>query len=327
MTISEQKLPKNDYIWPYRGTKLIPKAELKPFLKRNNINGVIHLGLHLFLIFLSGLLIFNLQNSYLVIIPMVIHGIFIAFLYAGLHECIHKTAFKNKKLNEIIGYAIGFILLRSFLNARYRHMAHHTFTQHPTKDPDKVNFPNSYFDYFKHVTSFTIWIRIIDNLFRHSFGKINESEKQYVPSSEIRSLIRESRYMMLGYIMILIFSIFFNTYFFLFYWFVPRILGEPFLRLVRMVEHTGKDETPDMIQNTRTSFPSLFLKFLYWNMPFHVEHHLYANVPFYRLPKFHKLIKPHTNKKEPSILKVHYEILKQIKINKKSKDKTSLLEF
>ena len=89
--------------------------------------------------------------------------------------------------------------------------------------------------------------------------------------------------------------------FFLIYWLIPRILGEPFLRLVRMVEHTGKDETADMIHNTRTSFPSVFLKFLYWNMPYHIEHHLYSSVPFYNLPKFHKLIKNVCEKNERGV--------------------------
>ena len=62
-------------------------------------------------------------------------------------------------------------------------------------------------------------------------------------------------------------------------------------------------------------------------MPFHREHHLYANVPFYKLPKFHALIKPHTSKKEPSILKVHLEILKLIWHNKKFKDKKTYLQI
>ena len=66
--------------------------------------------------------------------------------------------------------------------------------------------------------------------------------------------------MMIGYSLILLCSFYFSTTFFLIYWLVPRILGEPFLRLVRMVEHTGKDETADMIHNTRTSFPSSILK-------------------------------------------------------------------
>ena len=316
-----------EYQWPYNGSKLIPKDKLKPFLQRNNRNGLIHLAMHLGLIFFSGILVSISPNILIKVILMIAHGSFIAFLYAGLHECIHKSAFKNKKLNEFVGYFIGFVLLRSFLNGRYRHMAHHTFTQHPEKDPDKVDFPSSYLEYLKHVTSLSVWIRIIDNLFRHSLGKINKSEKNYIPQSEIKSLIFESRMMMGGYFIILLFSFYFSTTFFLIYWLIPRILGEPFLRLVRMVEHTGKDETADMIHNTRTSFPSAFLKFLYWNMPYHVEHHLYASVPFYRLPKFHKLIKPHTDEIEPSILSVHIEILKQIWKNKKNNKKDGLLSI
>ena len=311
--------------WPYHGSKLIPKEELKPFLKRDNLSGLKHLFLHILLIIISGVLIYLSPNIYLTIPLMFIHGTFIAFLYAGLHECIHKTAFKNRKLNEIVGYFIGFILLRSFLNGRYRHIAHHTYTQHPEKDPDKVDFPDSYTEYFKHVTSFAIWLRIIDNLYRHSIGKLNKSEKDYIPESDVKLLFKESRLMVLGYFFLIAFSIYFSTTFLLVYWLLPRIMAEPVVRLVRMVEHTGKDETADMIHNTRTSFPSSILKFLYWNMPYHIEHHLYSNVPFHRLPKFHNIIKPHTDEVEPSILSVHYDIIKQIWKNKKLKNKETIL--
>ena len=88
-----------NYEWPYNGSKLISKDKLKPFLKRNNINGLIHLGMHLGLIFLSGIVIYISTNLFIKILVMIAHGSFIAFLYAGLHECIHKSAFKNKKLD------------------------------------------------------------------------------------------------------------------------------------------------------------------------------------------------------------------------------------
>ena len=97
--------------WPYKGSKLIEKNDLKPFLKRNNINGLIHLSLHLFLILISGSLLYLLSGTFLQYIVIIFHGVFIAFLYAGLHECIHKTAFKNRFLNEFVGHSIGFILL------------------------------------------------------------------------------------------------------------------------------------------------------------------------------------------------------------------------
>ena len=320
-------MTKYEYDWPYKGSKLIDKKVLKPYLKRNNISGVVHLLLHLSLILFTGFLLYLSLGTYFQYIIIVFHGIFIAFLYAGLHECIHKTAFKNRALNETVGHFIGFILLRSFLNGRYRHMAHHTFTQHPEKDPDIVNFPNGYLNYLKHITSLTIWIRLIDNICRHTLGILNQQEKNYIPSSEITFLIRESRIMMLGYIVIGLLSFYFNSYFFLIFWIIPRLLGEPFLRLIRMVEHTGKEETANMIKNTRTSHASKFLKFIYWNMPFHVEHHLYANVPFYRLKNFHKVIKPHTEEFEPSVLSVHLQILKQIWINKKNSKKKNLLNI
>ena len=60
-------------------------------------------------------------------------------------------------------------------------------------------------------------------------------------------------------------------------------------------------------------------------MPFHIEHHLYSNVPFHSLPEFHKLIKPHTDEMEPSIINVHIDILKQIWKNKKNNKKDTVL--
>tara|TARA_B100000959_G_C14732769_1_gene521730 strand:- start:169 stop:789 length:621 start_codon:yes stop_codon:yes gene_type:complete len=206
-------------------------------------------------------------------------------------------------------------------------MAHHSYTQHPEKDPDRIPFPKSYFEYLKHITSLVIWIRIIDNLYRHFLGKINSSEKEYIPSSQINALILESRLMIFGYFIIFLVSIYFQTIFFLVYWFIPRILGEPFLRLFRMSEHTGKEESPNMIANTRTSYPSRFVKFLYWNMPYHLEHHIYVNIPFHKLPAFHKTIKSKFSDLEPSIFHVHLGILKQIWLNKKLENKKNVLNF
>tara|TARA_B100000029_G_C17528276_1_gene942421 strand:+ start:385 stop:1353 length:969 start_codon:yes stop_codon:yes gene_type:complete len=320
------ELSDNKFSWPYKGSNLVKKEDLKPYLQRNNIQGLKHLSLHLSLILFSGLLMYYFSNSLFFYAITIFHGTFIAFLYAGMHECIHKTPFKNRKLNEFVGYLIGFILFRSFLNGRYRHMAHHTFTQHPQKDPDKVEFPTSYIEYLKHITSFVIWIRILDNLFRHTLGKLNKNEKEYIPSTEVKNLFFENRCMVLGYLILLLFSIIFQTWFLFFYWILPRVLGEPFLRLFRMAEHTGKDESPNMIQNTRTSLPSKFVKFLYWNMPYHTEHHIYSNIPFHKLPKFHQSIKSRLSGVEPTIFRVHIEILKQIWINKKSINKKNILK-
>ena len=61
------------YNWPYHGSKLIPKEDLKPFLKRDNISGLKHLFLHLSLIAISGILIYLSPSIYLTIPVMFIH--------------------------------------------------------------------------------------------------------------------------------------------------------------------------------------------------------------------------------------------------------------
>ena len=53
--------------WPYHGSKLIPKEELKPFLNRDNLSGLKHLFLHILLIIISGVLIYLSPSIYLTI--------------------------------------------------------------------------------------------------------------------------------------------------------------------------------------------------------------------------------------------------------------------
>lgn len=43
--------------------------------------------------------------------------------------------------------------------------------------------------------------------------------------------------------------------------------------------------------NTRTIYLGPITGFLYLNMQYHLEHHLYPNVPYYHLPALHQVIK------------------------------------
>ena len=48
---------------------------------------------------------------------------------------------------------------------------------------------------------------------------------------------------------------------------------------------------PDFRLCTRTVILNPFFRFLYWHMNYHIEHHMYAAVPCYRLGKLHAAIK------------------------------------
>ena len=62
--------------------------------------------------------------------------------------------------------------------------------------------------------------------------------------------------------------------------------------LCNSTQHVGlAPAAPDFRRNSRTFYLHPYLAFLYWNMNFHIEHHMYANVPCYHLPALHAAIK------------------------------------
>jgi fatty acid desaturase len=48
---------------------------------------------------------------------------------------------------------------------------------------------------------------------------------------------------------------------------------------------------PDFRLCCRTIGLNPFLSFMYWQMNYHIEHHMYAAIPCYNLPKLHALMK------------------------------------
>lgn len=291
---------------------LVDKKNLKPIMKRDNYHGIIHIIGHLLAILTTGLLLSITWGSWSAVPVFILHGVFLAFLFAPLHECIHSSAFKSRRLNKIVGHICGLIILRPFLYSKYRHMAHHTWTQHPDLDPDQVFFPNSFGEYIGHISSFNIWHRLIKNLFSLAAGKLTEEEKDFIPNNEIPYVIREARLMLVTYLVIALLSALAQSWVAVFYWLAPRVIGEIGLRAFRMVEHTGMEESPNMLANTRTTRTNFLVRALYWNMPFHAEHHLYPNVPFHALPKLHEHVKPHLKEIGPGVLRVHAKILRDV---------------
>jgi fatty acid desaturase len=50
-------------------------------------------------------------------------------------------------------------------------------------------------------------------------------------------------------------------------------------------------DTPDWRLVAHTVEVNPVVRFLYWNMNYHIDHHMYAAVPFHQLPKFHEVLK------------------------------------
>ena len=95
----------------------------------------------------------------------------------------------------------------------------------------------------------------------------------FVPERLAPRLVREARIMLAVYAAVAALSVNFRSDAALFYWVLPAILGQPFLRAYLLAEHTGLPFVEDFWENTRTTLTGLPVRFLAWNMPFHAEHH------------------------------------------------------
>jgi fatty acid desaturase len=99
---------------------------------------------------------------------------------------------------------------------------------------------------------------------------------------------------------------------------VPALLGQPALRLYLMAEHALCPLTPDMLENTRTTYTNALMRALAWNMPYHAEHHAYPAVPFHRLPEVNRALASRLKSTAPGYIAVQRAILRSLAVDRRA---------
>ncbi len=75
-------------------------------------------------------------------------------------------------------------------------------------------------------------------------------------------------------------------------------------------QHAGLAENElDHRLNSRTVYMNRLHRYLYWNMNYHIEHHMFPLVPYHALPKLHELVKHDLPKPYKSIIDTYREII------------------
>ncbi|MEX0746048.1 MAG: fatty acid desaturase [Phycisphaeraceae bacterium] len=291
----------------------LSRKDLNALKRRSDAPGLRFLAGHLAIIAMTGLVIFSalrFGSWPLTLLAMLLHGSVMVFLFAPMHECTHGTAFRRRWINSAVGTLCGFVLFRPALYFKWRHAAHHSYTQDPERDPDIIPMPENWGQYLGELMGMRLWPKLVGTLYRGITGRFTDQEKEWIPETERGRVSREARLLLASYTLVAVVSVALGSLVVVWYWLLPRTLAEPVLRMVRMVEHTGMDEGPDPMTNTRTTKPNPVVQFLYWNMPYHAEHHLAPSVPFHALPKMHAQLP--VSEAPPSILRAHREIIRNI---------------
>ena len=285
----------------------IDKVALKVLTARSDAKGLAHLAGHLGALAVTAWLVSLAAGGPWLLPAALGHGMVLIFLFAPLHETIHRTAFRTRWLNDTVAWICGAVLVLPPAYFRAFHFAHHRFTQDPARDPE-LSPPKarSLGGYLTYVSGLPYWRKQLGGLSRHAAGRV---EEPFIAASQRAAVIREARALVVLYLGLAVVSLAAQSWAAVLYWALPVILGQPFLRLYLLAEHTGCPEVPDMIRNTRTIRTLWPLRALAWNMPFHIEHHAYPGVPFHALPAAHAHLKAHIPEIAPGYLAVHRQIL------------------
>ena len=145
---------------------------------------------------------------------------------------------------------------------------------------------------------------------RHAFGKISKEERAYIPKSELGKVIWEDRITVVIYLGTVLACIAMRSLLPAMLIGLPRFYGRWLLMIVGLTQHLGLDEDVlDHRLNSRTVYMNPILRFIYWNMNYHVEHHMYPMVPYYALAALHEEVKHDCPAANSGIVDVWREIL------------------
>ena len=238
-------------------------------------------------------------------------GYALAFLFNALHETAHQTAFRRRAWNYLVGHLAGFVVLLPYEYYRSFHWDHHRYTQDPGKDPElAVPPPATTRALAWYVLGPPVWIGRIRMLLVHGLaGRVDEP---WVAADKRRLIVVEARCYLLGYGAIAAVSLVAGSWAALWLWLLPLMLGQWFMRPYLLAEHTGCANTPNMLENTRTTYTNAFVHFFAWNMPYHAEHHAYPAVPFHALPRLNALLASHIVHSEQGYLASARTVLRHV---------------
>jgi len=292
-------------------TARLPREMIRRLSRRSDARGALQLGTHLGLLVATGWLVWASRGHPWLVPVLVLHGIVLVFLFCALHESIHRTAFASRPLNDAVAWVCGALLILPPNYFRLFHFAHHRYTQDRARDPElALPAPATRAAYWWRVSGLPYWRERLQTSLRLALtGRVTEP---FVPPERAAEVIREARILWGCYLGIAAVSLYLQRADVLLYWIVPALLGQPFLRLFLLAEHSGCAFDDDMLANTRTTYTNAAVLLLTWRMPYHAEHHSFPSVPFHRLARVSAMLPSEPRVTAPGYLALHRTLWRQL---------------
>lgn len=290
----------------------VPRKVMKELMQRSDARALRDAGLWFAGLLISGGLAVFFWGTWWCVPFFFVYGtLYGSASDARWHECGHGTAFRTRWMNNVIYQIASFMQIRNPVTWRWSHARHHTDTLIVGRDaeiavmrpPDLARLIANFFGLVDAFQS-------LPALMRNALGRLSPDEKSFIPDSERPKAVRVARLHMAIYAATIALALYFGSFLPLMLVGLPRLYGAWHVVLVGLLQHGGlADNVTDHRLNTRTVLINPLSRFIYLNMNYHVEHHMFPMVPYHVLPRLHELIKHDLPAANPSMWHAYREMI------------------
>jgi fatty acid desaturase len=234
------------------------------------------------------------------------------------HECGHGTAFRTPWMNEVIYSIASFMVMRNPVTWRWSHARHHTDTYIVGRDAEIVWMrpPRTLMNFLALFDAIGVF-RSLRSLARNAMGNLSPDEKDFIPESEWGKAVLAARVHVAIYVATVATALGLGSWLPLMLIGLPRIYGSWHMVMCGHLQHAGLAENVlDHRLNSRTVYMNPVSRYIYWNMNYHIEHHMFPMVPYHALPRLHELVKADYPPPNTSILDGYREVLASLRRQK-----------
>ena len=275
-------------------TSPVPRHVMRELLERKDGPALRDTLLYFALIAASGYATWLLWDSWWALVPMMAYGVLYASASdARWHEAGHGTAFRTDWMNNALYEVASFMVLRESVPWRWSHTRHHSDTIIVGRDPEiAVPRPPDLLAIVLKSFNYRAWRRYVTNITLHCRGRVTADEATFIPPSAYPKVFLRARIYAAIHLGVLATCAYYRTWLPLVFVLGPNVYGAWMMNVYGLTQHTALAENVlDHRLNCRTILMNPVHRFLYWNMNYHTEHHMFPLVPYHQLPRLHAIVK------------------------------------
>ncbi|GLR66638.1 fatty acid desaturase [Acidocella aquatica] len=290
----------------------ISRKQMKELMRRKDGPAIRDTAIWLGTMALCAVLGVHFWGSWLAVPFFIVYGV----LYGSAsdsrwHECSHGTAFKTAWMNNAVYQLACFMIMREPAVWRWSHTRHHTDTIIVGRDPEiSVKRPPDFAGLLLNFFAIKSTIAALQKLAIHATGRLTAEEQTFIPEMERHKVFFTARVYIAILVAIAALSFVLHSWIPAMLAGLPTLYGGGLTIVYGITQHAGlSEDVLDHRLNSRTVYMNPVSRFIYWNMNYHVEHHMFPMVPYHALPALHAAIKSQCPAPYPSIIAAYREII------------------